>query len=213
MKNIFIHTGIFILFIIAINNTWAVDAEDIINKVKKKYDDIESLTADFTQSFKWKLAGETQEQGGKIFIKGTDKFRVETEGQIVVSDGQSLWTFSKSNNQVIIDNVSNAEEVILPREIFLKFSKNYNPKYLHEEKYNNTICHVVDLVAKTDNQFIREMKIWINKDNWLTQKVQHIDINGNMTTYSLYSINVNQNLKDSVFSLQIPDNVEVVDMR
>lgn len=210
MKSIFIK--VFILMIM-INNTWAVDADDIIDKVKKKYDDIESLTANFTQSFKWKLAGETQEQDGKIFIKGKEKFRIETKEQIIVSDGLSLWTFSKSNNQVIIDNVDKAEEVILPREIFLQFSRNYNPKYVKEEKYNNTDCHVVNLIAKTDNQFIREMKVWVDKDKWLTQQVQHTDINGNMTTYSLSAIQVNQNLKDNVFSLQIPDNVEVIDMR
>lgn len=210
MKKLFLN--IFILLLL-INNSWAIDAGKIIDNVKKKFDDIQNLTADFTQSFKWKLAGETQQQGGKIFIKGKDKFRIETEGQIVVSDGQSLWTFSKSNNQVIIDNVNKADEVVLPREIFLKFSENYKPKYVGEEKYNTMTCHVVDLIAKTDNQFIREMKIWVDKDNWLTQQVQHIDINGNMTTYSLSSIKVNQNLKDAVFSFQPPDNVEVIDMR
>ncbi|MBD3290671.1 outer membrane lipoprotein chaperone LolA [candidate division KSB1 bacterium] len=213
MRSLSINTIVLILFIGSIHTLWAIDAEDIIDKVKNKYEEIGSLTANFTQSFKWKLAGESQEQHGSLFIKGKNKFRIETEGQIVVSDGTNLWTYSKSNNQVIIDNVDNAEEVILPREIFLKFSQNYNPQYLREEKYNNTDCYVVNLIAKTDNQFIREMKIWVARSSWLTQKVQHTDINENITTYSLRSIKVNQDLKDTVFSLQIPENVEVVDMR
>lgn len=195
------------------NSGYSIDASEIINKVKKKYETVESFSAEFQQSFKWKLAGETQQQEGKIFLKNFDKFRIETDNQLIVSDGKTLWTYSADNNQVLIDDLSNAEDILLPRQLFLKFSEEYNPVLLGEEKYNDADCYALRLVAKNEEVFIKEMKIWIQKDSWLTLKIEHIDINENVTIYTLNNILINKKVDDKYFTYQIPPNVEVIDMR
>ena len=205
---------IILIYLLSFENTgYSIDAPEIIKKVKQKYDSIESFSADFKQIFKWKLAGETQENAGKVFLKGKDKFRIETEEQLIVSDGNTLWSYSKINNQVIIDNMKNADEVVLPREIFLKYSQKYRPSLLRKEKLNIFECYVLHLVSKTEDVLIKEMKIWVNTKNWITLKIEQVDINQNVTIYILNNIITNKKIDSSKFIYNVPQNVEIIDMR
>ena len=168
---------------------------------------------DFTQQFNWKLAGQTQEQKGTIILKDKDKFRVATDDQVIVSDGTTLWTYSRIHNQVIIDNLQNSEDVILPREIFLKFSQKYNPQLLGEARVLESDCYHLRLNAKTEDVFIREIKIWVDKKSWITIKIEQKDINENLTTYTLENIIINPSIPDHKFTYKIPQDAEVINMR
>lgn len=196
-----------------IKGGYCIDGSEIIKRVKQKYNTIESFSADFKQIFHWKLVGEAQENNGKIFLKNVDKFRIETNGQLIISDGTTLWTYSKINNQVIIDNMESSEEVMLPREIFLKFSKDYRPLLLGSERLTDADCYIVHLIANSENLFIKEMKVWIDKKNWLTLKIEHVDINENTTIYELSNILINKKIDKQKFTYKIPSNVEIIDMR
>jgi len=204
---------ILILILILSTFTYAKDAKDIINDLKKEYDKVENLSAEFTQEFYWKLAEQGQTQEGSIMLQGSDKFRIETRDQIIVSDGKAIFTYSRMNNQVIIDAVTNNHEVVLPRELFMKFSKNYKPFMLEDEIINDTKCYVIRLTAKSADMYIKEMKVWVDKKSNLTKKIQHTDISENVTTYTLKNIQLNQKLSPTLFKFKTPEGAETVDLR
>lgn len=189
-------------------------ADEIIKKVKKKYDEIKTFQAEFVQTSYWKLADNVHEQRGKIWLKGKDMFKIQTEDQTVVSDGKTIWTYSQFNNQVIIDHIATAgEDIRLPKDIFFKYSEDYHPQYRQDEKINNQDCSVLELQAKTEDIFIKYMKIWISLKIFIPIKIEQVDINGNSNTYLLNNIQVNVTLNDDVFTYQPPDSVEIIDMR
>ena len=163
MKRIF-QTIAYLIIISICHHTlslFALDnkADEIIRKVKAKYDDFKTFYAEFDQTSYWKLADNVQEGHGKIWLKDKDKFRIETQDQIIVSDGKTIWTFSQFNNQVIIHKVEKSgEEIRLPNDIFFKYSEDYIPVYLKDEKINNKDCFVLELRAKTKDIFINYMK-------------------------------------------------------
>ena len=189
-------------------------ADEIIKKVKDSYDDLKTFYADFNQNSYWKLADNAHEQKGKIWLKGKDKFKIETEDQTVVSDGKTIWTHSQFNNQVIIDNVEKSgEDVRLPKDIFFKYSEDYTPVFIQDEEIDNQDCSVVELRAKTEDIFIKYMKIWINLKLSVPIKIEQVDINGNSTSYLLSNIQVNDIINDDLFIYNVPDSVEIIDMR
>ena len=189
-------------------------AEEIIKKVKDEYDDLKTFYADFTQTSYWKLADNVHEQKGKIWLKGKDKFKIETDDQTVVSDGKTIWTYSKFNNQVIIDKVEKSgEEIRLPKDIFFKYSEDYNPIYIKDEKIDNQDCSVLELKAKTEDIFIKYMKIWINKKISIPVKIEQIDINNNSNSYLITNVEINKAIDDSFFVYKVPESVEIIDMR
>jgi chaperone LolA len=218
MENIFKKLGVLTFIFICLRSAslFASDikADEIIKKVKDKYDDLKTFQAEFTQRSYWKLADNVHEQKGKVWLKGKEKFRIETDDQTVVSDGKTIWTYSQFNNQVIIDNVEKSgDDIRLPKDIFFKYSEDYNPIYMQGEKIDNQDCHVLELKSKTDDIFIKYMKIWINVKIFVPIKIEQVDINDNSNTYFLSNIQVNVTIDGKFFIYDVPDSVEIIDMR
>ncbi|MCD4664383.1 MAG: outer membrane lipoprotein-sorting protein, partial [Bacteroidales bacterium] len=150
---------------------------------------------------------------GVIWLEGKEKFKIQTEDQLIITNGKAIWTYSKANNQVIVDKVKNAEDINLPRDILLNFSDQYKAHYIKEEKVDNQDCHVLGFTAKTDDKFINQMKIWIDSKKTLVIKIEQIDLNENVNTYLLSNIEFDLSLPAKFFSYKIPESVEVIDMR
>ncbi len=192
---------------------YAADGSEIIKKTQRKYETTKTMSARFTQHFHWKLAGEQQQQDGNIWLKGDDKFKIETPDQIIVSDGKTLWTYSRVNNQVIIDRLEKSSQNLLPHDILLKYVNDYRPVQVTEEKINGVDCYIVRLVPKNEHTFIRAMRVWIDKKEYITHKIEHVDVNENTTTYELYQIALDQSIPDKLFTFTKMNGVEVVDLR
>ncbi len=188
-------------------------ANSIIKKVLKKYEQSKNIKVDFLQTFNWKLTENVSEQKGTIWLEGKEKFKIETEDQTIVSDGNNMWIYSKTNNQVIVDKVANAEDINLPRDILLNFSDQYTPSYIKEERIKNQNCFLIELSSKGDDQFIKQVKIWIETKNFTLVKIEQIDLNENVNSYLLSNFETNVPISASFFKYEIPDTVEVIDMR
>lgn len=194
-------------------NAAPLRAKDIVKKVKQKYESLESLKADFEQVYNWVLAGETQTLKGTIFLKSGNKYRIETEGQIIVTDGKTVWTYSETNQQVIIDLLSKSGENPLPKDLLFRYSEEYIPHLAAEEKLDGKKTYILNLVPKDKEAFIKSMKIWVDASSWLTVKIEQVDINDNINTYHVRNIEQNIQLDTSLFTLKIPPDTEVVDLR
>jgi chaperone LolA len=191
----------------------AQNAKEIIKNVKKKYDQLQSLKADFEQEYVWELAGETQKLKGALYLKTGNLYRIETDNQIIVTNGQTVWTFSKDHQQVIIDHLRATEENPLPKDLLFKYSEEYTPHLVGEEMVEGKRAFVLNLVPKDKEAFVKSMKIWVDAASWLTIKIEQKDINDNLNKYWVRNVEENIKLAADFFNFQIPGGVEVVDLR
>ena len=97
-------TGALFLCPIAPANA-ANHAKEIIRNVQKKYDELKSLKVDFRQDIKWELTGETQTVQGTFYLQRGNKYRMETETQEIVTDGETMWTLYKKSGRIVINNM------------------------------------------------------------------------------------------------------------
>ncbi len=185
----------------------------IIKNVKKQYEQLQSLQADFQQTYVWELAEETQTLHGTLQLMTGNRYRIETETQIVVTDGEVVWTYSKERNQVIIDWLKTSEENPLPKDLLFKYSEEYEPHLVGEQTLNGRKTYVLNLVPKEEEPFIKSMKIWVDAASWLTVKIQQTDLNDNVNTYVVKNIKQNVKLDPTLFTFTIPPDAEVVDLR
>jgi len=191
----------------------SISPEKVIKRVQKKFDSIRDFSAEFQETFHWELAGETHSVKGKIYLKGGEKFRLETEDQIIVSDGKTLWTYSPVNNQVIIDDLEKTEETLLPRDLLFKYAREYSPHLLTEERIKGRRIYKLELIPKDRDEFIQRMEVWVDGKDWITRKISYLDINGNKRIYEISNIRINQGLEEGLFIFKIPQGVEIIDMR
>ncbi len=203
--------GIFFCFISS--HVFAQDAGDVIKQVQKKYESLQSLCAEFTQTFSWKLTDEVQVVKGRICVKDGVKFDIDTKDQRIISDGKTIWTINKVNKQVIVDHASNkTEDNPFLKDFLNKFVKNYSSRIIQNDMDKSGQIHL-SLTSKSENEFIRGVELWINQETDLISKIKQIDINGNSTIYQVNNIDTKVKLSSNNFKFSLPQGYELIDLR
>lgn len=188
-------------------------AESIVKKVREAYEKLQTLQADFVQNHTWSLVGETTVLEGRLFLKKGDRYRVETATQTIVTDGATVWTYSPEKQQVLIDHLSKTADEPLPRELLVKYTRDFKAKLLGTDKSGKTDLYRVHFTPRDDNSFVREVTAWIEKGSWLARKIEQHDINDNVTVYELKNIQRDAPLADNLFTFKSPADAEIVDLR
>jgi len=189
-------------------------AEEVIQKVQEQVNTSEPIRVKFQQVFEWKLTGKEEKVQGSMVLQGLDKFRIDTPDQTIVSNGKTMWTYSRPENQVIIDTVRQSGQSLMPRDILFSYPDEYNTKIIQKStELDGQFVVVLRMLPKNEDQFIQEIKVWINRESWKPMKVEFTDLNDNQTVYGIESIAKDANISEDAFQFQPPKEAEVIDVR
>jgi len=190
------------------------DVNKIIKNVQKKYDKMDYLTATFKQIETFKLTGSQTEAVGKIFIADGEKYRFESEDQIIVTDGKSIWTYNAISKQLLIDNVREDSGALLPRDLLFKYPKKYFATLLSENKVDKNTVFVIRLDPKENVYgYIKSIKLWVTEKVWMVNKIETTDMNGNTSLFEITDQDNKTKISAQKFIFQADEDTEVVDMR
>lgn len=204
----------FIILLFWLASATAADVNTIIKKVQNTYDDMDNLTATFKQVEAFKLTGSVSETSGKIYVKNGVKYRFESEDQVIVTDGKTVWTYNSLSNQLIIDNVRKNSGALLPRDLLFKYPKKYYATLLKTSQQDGHTVYLIRLDPKEGTHgYFSAIKIWVEKGSWHIRKIQTTDLNGNTTTFEISAMDTKSKLADDLFKYQAAPDAEVVDMR
>jgi chaperone LolA len=208
---IFIRT--FTLLVLISGFCFAQSGKEIIESLRKKYASIDDAVVKFEQTVKYGVSKFEQSFSGTFYFKKKNKYRIETDQQIVVTDGVTSWLYSKVNNQVIIDKYREDKDISSPEKFLLSISDEYIPAILRTERNEGKKVYILKLTPRDENSSIESAKIWIVEGDLQITRVEITDISGTVTTYSVKSIKINSGVEDSIFKFSIPSGVKVVDLR
>lgn len=191
------------------------DAKVILDNVSAKFKTYKSVTAVFTLTI---TNANDQVQGtkkGTVYMKGS-KYRVSVSGQEIFSDGDNIWTYDKSANEVQITKFDPTANTITPQKLFTNFyDKDFLYKLNGEAKKGGKILQEIELtpIDKTKSFFKVLVNIDKSSKNIVSTKV--FEKNGNRYIYKINSLKTNTSLPESLFDFnaKVYPNVEVVDLR
>lgn len=209
MKYLKNYLTILFLFIYATLSN-AQDAQEIIKKVQSKYDNILDAKATFTQTLK-SSGGKANSSSGVIYIKKANKYRIEAGGQIIVTDGQTSWSYSPKRKQVVIDNYKEDGNTFSPNKFLFNYPENFYSDLEGDEQVGGVDCSVIKLTPRSVGS-VKWAKIWIDKNENLIRKI-NIVTSESTNTYTLKDILLDTGLSASKFSFSPPSGVEVIDLR
>ncbi|HAQ61390.1 TPA: hypothetical protein DCR49_05240, partial [Candidatus Delongbacteria bacterium] len=107
------------LTLLFVSSSFAISGQKIITNIKDNYKKMKTFESDFTQIQMWELASEESRVSGKLFMNSDNSFRVEMpEGDYIISNGKTVWRYSTENNQVLIEDVKDNEESMIPGKLF-----------------------------------------------------------------------------------------------
>lgn len=205
---------IVLVLIIVFTFSYADTVTEIVEEIQDKYEKIEYLSAEFVQIEQFKLTGSKNETRGKIFVKDGIKYRLETEDQIIVTDGETVWTYSIFNNQVLVDRVKEGDGSLLPRDLLFKYPRDYFASLIDEVEIDGDDYYVLKLDPREGvHGYIKTMKIWVNCDSYIIAKIEYTDFNDNISYFEIKKVDIESELSNSLFQLKIEEGVDVIDLR
>jgi chaperone LolA len=188
-------------------------AEDVLQRVRDRYDQITDARLYFTQMVTMALAGIEQKVSGTLYLKKPNMYRLELPERTVVTDGKTVWSYSVPNKQVLIDRFKLTPGSLTPEQILTGAPEDFSSTLLDPERVGDSKTIVVKLTPRNDASLIESLKLWVDDQSWLIKKVELIDVNEKKTEYLVRDIKTNTGLPDSQFTYEVPDGVEVVDLR
>ena len=192
---------------------------EVVGKLQKKFAELKTLSAHFVKQHYWRLMEQHQEVKGTLLVQRPDRFRMDSDVQVVVSDGKTAWNYAPANAQVLvsdysaIENDRSYEKLLFDLILLGGYDESYTPVYVGEKKVQRKTCYVVDLSAKKEDTYIHTIRLWIDKRLYLVRQVEYRNIHDDITTFALSDLKVNKRVKADQFTFHVPKGVELIDLR
>ena len=184
-------------------------ANEILSKVSKKTASYSTIEAHFTNTIFSELAGINETQKGVLYLKG-DQYRLELEGQTIISDGENNWIHLIDEEEVQIVEIDEEEENMSPSKMFTIYQEGYK-NYFDSETTN---YYIINLIPKETGSFIK-IVLRINKKEMRIAGFTLYDKNGGKYTYDVQLFEVNQLFEKDFFQFNYNEhpNVDIIDLR
>ena len=219
----------FCFLIININNLSCEEKyenklDEILHYVEDASQQLKTMAADITYTRNISLLDSVETSHGKLKYKKPKKMKIDffpPRNEVNVFDGTYMWIYHPEEKQVekykIDDGVNAPHEVDL-FELGYEYSvdnikKKYDISIIDDlTNLEGTIFHL-ELIPKetTESQYSRIL-LWIKETEWLPSQFQLFESDGEIVnTIALSNININGEISDNTFRLELPDTVEIIE--
>ena len=150
-----------------------------------------------------------ESQKGNIKIN-QNKFRLDLNQQLIISDDSIQWIYLKESNELQIMEYDSQDEMISPNKLFTIYENGYKSQYI-ELKENN---HIIDLFPIESNEF-KNIQLHIDQDKIQLKKIILFDKNGGSFSYSITKFITDKEIDENAFRFNeanYPD-LEIIDLR
>lgn len=190
-------------------------AKTILDNVSAKFKTYKTVTADFTLSITNASGKVEGTKKGIVYMKGS-KYKVNISGQEIYSDGNNIWTYDKSANEVQVTKFDPSSNTITPQKMFTNFyDKDFLYKLNGESKQGKRTIQEIELTPVDKSKTFFKVLVEIDKTTKNIVSTKVFEKNGNRYIYSVTAIKTNTTLPESLFVYDPKKyrNVEVVDLR
>lgn len=150
-----------------------------------------------------------ENQQGNIKISN-NKFRLNLNEQIIISDDSTQWIYLKESNELQIMEFDSEDEMLSPNKLFTIYENGYKSQYI-ELKDND---HIIDLFPIESSEF-KNIQLHINKEKIQISKIILFDKNGGSFTYSITKFITNTVFDENLFKFKAEEypDLEIIDLR
>jgi outer membrane lipoprotein carrier protein len=189
-------------------------AEQVVDALQKNYDATIDFIADFQQETEVKTLNRSLKAWGKLSFKRPGKMLwryEEPKGQIVLTDGSHLYFLQPEQNQVIKSPLKNAFRSDIPLSFLLglgNLKKDFNAVLKATEKDE----YILRLEPKGEAGGFSEILLGVSRSSADIVWVSIRDAANNLTSLRFSNMKKGVGLKDSLFRINIPQGVDIVEL-
>ncbi len=200
-------------FLILFNSLFSYSQEDkraldMLNSMSDNYKKMKGFTSSFTYTMKNLTEDISDSFSGKISVKD-DKYVLFIEGQKIINDSKTVWTYLEELNEVTISDFDPTEQDISINNVFEVYKEGYKHKFIGKEDGKN----IVEIYPEDEYKSYFKISFKILENNQLSSFTVHDKSN----SIFIYSINdfLEEDLESSLFTFNIElyPEIEVIDFR
>ncbi len=206
---------LFLLLLLAVDTHAEDNLDTVLDGVQKKYEQINSFYALFTQESEVKALDKVQTAQGEVWFKKPGKMRWNYNTpnmDQIVSDGKTLWFYDQEENQVIetpLDQVSDTGSSTTLLSGLGNLKELFKASFSDSEDISPNGGYLIDLVPKGEEEY-NKVTISVDKKDMMVNTLYLYDAFGNLTTMKLSDIKTNRKVEDTLFEFKVPSGAEVV---
>ena len=200
--------GIILTFMVGAAQAQTMASELVQNTIDKinKHKNVEFV---FDYDMSNETIAVTESASGTAYMQG-DAYKLEVEGQQIISDGKTMWTYLPDSEEVMISNPSNDENIITPIKLLTTYDKDYTMKY---GKSSEKGIKVVEM-SNPKGEFSK-VTLKINEAKLEIVSATISNRSGDAFTIKIKKTVFDQNLEAKFFTFdeKAHPKVDVIDMR
>ena len=184
-------------------------ANDILKQLSENTRSYETMDVDFDFNFVNLSQDINEAQKGNIKIH-KNKFRLNLNQQLIISDDSTQWIFLKESNELQIMEYDSEDDMLSPNKLFTIYEEGYKSNYVETTESN----HVIDLFPIESNEF-KNIQIQVDINKIQLKKIILFDKNGGSFSYVITRFETNNDLASELFKFNVEDynDVEIIDLR
>lgn len=197
-------TSIFFISVLFLSNSLGqANPQELLKNIQDKFNSINDLSADLAQSVNGKI-----NLKGKVFYKKDNHLRFEFENNVIVSDGETSWNYSKKQNKVIIsDYDSEGNKILSIRQLIYEYPEDCKLSMSEVDGIKT-----LELIPQDDTFTFNSIKLFVDSENLITKVLVDDPATGNIQV-NLSDIQINKGLADSYFQFSPPEGSQIIDLR
>lgn len=175
-------------------------------ELKERFESGQVFSADFRHQSIDSYTQDTVASDGWIWV-GQEQYKVRTDQQSVVVNGETSMVYDNSRNRVIISKYEPSEDDFAPSRILNGIDSTFT---VTTEEWRND-QYYIRLASDDPFAIYKEVEIYLSKQ-LAPQKIRAVDPVDNVITTQFSDGNF-MPAKNETFHLDYPDGAKVVDMR
>ncbi|MDD5672795.1 MAG: outer membrane lipoprotein carrier protein LolA [Chitinivibrionales bacterium] len=183
----------------------------ILRSIQEKYSPKVTFESAFDLTIYWAVREKEEKRTGKIFWAPGDKFRVETNSTIWVSDGATFWQYSKKSNQVEIKRLADENVSMLPTQLISTYLNTFRFTLVQDLPQRCLLEGTPDSAhARSD---VASLLLTIDKKADIIAQIAVVDKDANKSTYFFKKSRFGAPVAAKVFEFVAPAGANVIDAR
>ncbi len=188
------------------------DASSILDKLARRYNHLESLVADFTQSFESQALGKGIEEEGVLYVKIPGMMRwdyLNPEKKLAICNGSDTWLYLEEDNTVIKGRLDPSKGNIAILSLLsgrADLNEIFQGEVLSEQEEEEIR---VKMWLKQSSDDFDYLIMTIGRKRSLIAQIEIIDPIGNKMIYSFRNLRENVPVDSQLFYFSVPPNARI----
>lgn len=192
-------------------------AKKILDKIRKKYEGYKTIEAAFVLTIE--VPGQPKEVQKATVGQEANKFRLEMDQQVIISDGLATWVYQKKNNEVQINNAEPAGSdngFMMPKDLLNRYQKgDYLYAVVDKITEGGRVLTQIEFKPKSKKSEYSKLRVSVDEKAGTIQNVKAFAKDGSRYTFAMNRLTPNKAFAADYFTFDTKryPGVKVEDLR